>query len=88
MRKQKNKEHKSPAHLYIKVIMGYILLSLLILVSAFLVFVEWRNFQQAGMSEKKMSMMWRQTNHTFEAVLDLALSEHCEIGRASCRERV
>ena len=77
MRKQKNKEHKSPAHLYIKVIMGYILLSLLILVSAFLVFVEWRNFQQAGMNEKKMSMMWRQTNHTFEAVLDLALSEHC-----------
>ena len=57
MRKQKNKEHKSPAHLYIKVIMGYILLSLLILVSAFLVFVEWRNFQQAGMNEKKMSMM-------------------------------
>ena len=77
MRKQKNKEHKSPAHLYIKVIMGYILLSLLILVSAFLVFVEWRNFQQAGMNEKKMSMMWRQTNHTFESVLDLALSEHC-----------
>ena len=77
MRKQKKKEHKSPAHLYIKVIMGYILLSLLILVSAFLVFVEWRNFQQAGMNEKKMSMMWRQTNHTFEAVLDLALSEHC-----------
>ena len=37
MRKQKKKEHKSPAHLYIKVIMGYILLSLLILVSAFLV---------------------------------------------------
>ena len=29
------------------------------------------------MNEKKMSMMWRQTNHTFEAVLDLALSEHC-----------
>ena len=77
MRKQKKKEHKSPAHLYIKVIMGYILLSLLILGSAFLVFVEWRNFQQAGMNEKKMSMMWRQTNHTFEAVLDLALSEHC-----------
>lgn len=77
MRQQKKKEHKSPAHLYIKVIMGYILLSLLILGSAFLVFVEWRNFQQAGMNEKKMSMMWRQTNHTFEAVLDLALSEHC-----------
>lgn len=77
MRKQKKKEHKSPAHLYIKVIMGYILLSLLILGSAFLVFVEWRNFQQTGMNEKKMSMMWRQTNHTFEAVLDLALSEHC-----------
>ena len=77
MRKQKKKEHKSPAHLYIKVIMGYILLSLLILGSAFLVFVEWRNFQQAGMNEKKMSMIWRQTNHTFEAVLDLALSEHC-----------
>ena len=77
MRKQKNKEHKSPAHLYIKVIMGYILLSLLILGSAFLVFVEWRNFQQAGLNEKKMSMMWWQTNHTFEAVLDLALSEHC-----------
>ena len=77
MRKQKKKEHKSPAHLYIKVIMGYILLSLLILGSAFLVFVEWRNFQQAGMNEKKMSMMWRQTNHTFDAVLDLALSEHC-----------
>ena len=77
MRKQKKKEHKSPAHLYIKVIMGYILLSLLILVSAFLVFVEWRNFQQAGMNEKKMSMMWWQTNHTFESVLDLALSEHC-----------
>lgn len=77
MRKQKKKEHKSPAHLYIKVIMGYILLSLLILGSAFLVCVEWRNFQQAGMNEKKMSMMWRQTNHTFEAVLDLALSEHC-----------
>ena len=63
--------------MYIKVIMGYILLSLLILGSAFLVFVEWRNFQQAGLNEKKMSMMWRQTNHTFEAVLDLALSEHC-----------
>ena len=77
MRKQKKKEHKSPAHLYIKVIMGYILLSLLILGSAFLVFVEWRNFQQAGLNEKKMSMMWWQTNHTFEAVLDLALSEHC-----------
>lgn len=77
MRKQKKKEHKSPAYLYIKVIMGYILLSLLILGSAFLVFVEWRNFQQAGMNEKKMSMMWWQTNHTFEAVLDLALSEHC-----------
>lgn len=77
MRQQKKKEHKSPAHLYIKVIMGYILLSMLILGSAFLVFVEWRNFQQAGMNEKKMSMMWRQTNHTFEAVLDLALSEHC-----------
>ena len=29
------------------------------------------------MNEKKMSMMWRQTNHTFDAVLDLALSEHC-----------
>lgn len=77
MRQQKKKEHKSPAHLYIKVIMGYILLSLLILGSALLVCVEWRNFQQAGMNEKKMSMMWRQTNHTFEAVLDLALSEHC-----------
>lgn len=77
MRQQKKKEHKSPAHLYIKVIMGYILLSLLIFGSALLVFVEWRNFQQAGMNEKKMSMMWRQTNHTFEAVLDLALSEHC-----------
>ena len=77
MRTQKKKEHKSPAHLYIKVIMGYILLSLLILGSAFLVCVEWRNFQQAGMNEKKMSMMWRQTNHTFDAVLDLALSEHC-----------
>lgn len=77
MRKQKKKEHKSPAHLYIKVIMGYILLSLLILGSALLVFVEWRNFQQAGLNEKKMSMMWWQTNHTFEAVLDLALSEHC-----------
>lgn len=68
-------DHKPPQRLYLKIFVGYFLLIGLVLTTAALVYMEYRNIECAVQEEEQTAERWKQANRTFETMFDLAMSE-------------
>ncbi|MGN1230081.1 MAG: hybrid sensor histidine kinase/response regulator, partial [Prevotella sp.] len=71
----KNINNDHPQGLFIVIIVGYIFLVGLLITTATLVYMEYRNIESAVQEEKQTAERWKQANRTFETMFDLAMSE-------------
>ena len=68
-------DHRPPQRLYMKIFVGYFLLTGLVLTAASLVYMEYLNIESAVQEEEQTAERWKQANRTFETMFDLAMSE-------------